>query len=350
MLCALSPSLELLVGARIVQGVGGALMMPVGRLVILRVYPRQDLVRVLSFVTIPGLLGPLAGPTLGGWLVEYASWHWIFLINLPVGLLGCLVAMKLMPDLRSPVPSRFDSIGFLLFGGSMVLISIALEGLGELHLSHLRVVLLLIGGLVLLTAYWLRALRIDKPLFPPSLFKARTFAVGILGNLFARLGSGALPFLTPLLLQVGLGYPPSTAGMTMIPLALFAMVAKPMAKPLLDFFGYRKLLVGNTLILGCLIAGFGLVDQDTPTSGCCCTEPARRGELPAIHGDEHLTLIDLQDSNASSGNSLMSVVVQLSISLGVACAAALLGGFQTDLDTGRTPYSAPSTPPMSASA
>ncbi|HCF4781020.1 TPA: MFS transporter, partial [Pseudomonas aeruginosa] len=101
LLCALSPSLELLVGARIVQGVGGALMMPVGRLVILRVYPRQDLVRVLSFVTIPGLLGPLAGPTLGGWLVEYASWHWIFLINLPVGLLGCLVAMKLMPDLRS---------------------------------------------------------------------------------------------------------------------------------------------------------------------------------------------------------------------------------------------------------
>ena len=287
LLCALSPSLELLVGARIVQGVGGALMMPVGRLVILRVYPRQDLVRVLSFVTIPGLLGPLAGPTLGGWLVEYASWHWIFLINLPVGLLGCLVAMKLMPDLRSPVPSRFDSIGFLLFGGSMVLISIALEGLGELHLSHLRVVLLLIGGLVLLTAYWLRALRIDKPLFPPSLFKARTFAVGILGNLFARLGSGALPFLTPLLLQVGLGYPPSTAGMTMIPLALFAMVAKPMAKPLLDFFGYRKLLVGNTLILGCLIAGFGLVDQDTPRLAAAAPEPARRGELPAIHGDEH---------------------------------------------------------------
>lgn len=242
---------------------------------------------MLSFVTIPGLLGPLAGPTLGGWLVEYASWHWIFLINLPVGLLGCLVAMKLMPDLRSPVPSRFDSIGFLLFGGSMVLISIATEGLGELHLSHLRVVLLLIGGLVLLTAYWLRALRIDKPLFPPSLFKARTFAVGILGNLFARLGSGALPFLTPLLLQVGLGYPPSTAGMTMIPLALFAMVAKPMAKPLLDFFGYRKLLVGNTLILGCLIAGFGLVDQTPLRLAAAAPEPARRGELPAIHGDEH---------------------------------------------------------------
>ncbi|MFP9021489.1 MFS transporter, partial [Pseudomonas aeruginosa] len=178
--------------------------------------------------------------------------------------------------------------------------------------------------------------RIDKPLFPPSLFKARTFAVGILGNLFARLGSGALPFLTPLLLQVGLGYPPSTAGMTMIPLALFAMVAKPMAKPLLDFFGYRKLLVGNTLILGCLIAGFGLVDQDTPYVWLLL----HLSLLGAVNSLQFtamntLTLIDLQDSNASSGNSLMSVVVQLSISLGVACAAALLGGFQTDLDTGQ---------------
>ncbi len=218
----------------------------------------------------------------------------------------------------------------------MVLISIALEGLGELHLSHLRVVLLLIGGLVLLTAYWLRALRIDKPLFPPNLFKARTFAVGILGNLFARLGSGALPFLTPLLLQVGLGYPPSTAGMTMIPLALFAMVAKPMAKPLLDFFGYRKLLVGNTLILGCLIAGFGLVDQDTPYVWLLL-HLSLLGSVNSLQftAMNTLTLIDLQDSNASSGNSLMSVVVQLSISLGVACAAALLGGFQTDLDTGQ---------------
>lgn len=335
-LCAMASSLAMLVAARVVQGLGGALLLPVGRLVVLRIFPRERFLQAMSFVAIPGLVGPLIGPTLGGWLVEAASWHWIFLINLPVGLLGCLVAMKLMPDLRSPVPSRFDSIGFLLFGGSMVLISIALEGLGELHLSHLRVVLLLIGGLVLLTAYWLRALRIDKPLFPPSLFKARTFAVGILGNLFARLGSGALPFLTPLLLQVGLGYPPSTAGMTMIPLALFAMVAKPMAKPLLDFFGYRKLLVGNTLILGCLIAGFGLVDQDTPYVWLLL----HLSLLGAVNSLQFtamntLTLIDLQDSNASSGNSLMSVVVQLSISLGVACAAALLGGFQTDLDTGQ---------------
>ena len=351
LLCALSPSLELLVGARIVQGVGGALMMPVGRLVILRVYPRQDLVRVLSFVTIPGLLGPLAGPTLGGWLVEYASWHWIFLINLPVGLLGCLVAMKLMPDLRSPVPSRFDSIGFLLFGGSMVLISIALEGLGELHLSHLRVVLLLIGGLVLLTAYWLRALRIDKPLFPPSLFKARTFAVGILGNLFARLGSGA----------PALPHPAAAAGGTGLP-ALHRGHDHDSAGAVRDGRQADGQATAGLLRLS-QAAGRQHPDPRLPDRRL---RPGRPGHpyvwlllhlslLGAVNSLQFtamntLTLIDLQDSNASSGNSLMSVVVQLSISLGVACAAALLGGFQTDLDTGRTPYSAPSTPPMSASA
>ncbi len=335
LLCALSPSLGPLVGARVVQGIGGALMMPVGRLVILRVYPRTELVRMLSFVTIPGLLGPLAGPTLGGWLVEYASWHWIFLINLPVGLVGCIVALRLMPDLHGVRATRFDTIGFLLFGGAMVLISIALEGLGELHLPHVRVVLLLVGGLVLLAAYWLRALRIDKPLFPPSLFATRTFAVGILGNLFARLGSGALPFLTPLLLQVGLGYSPSRAGMTMIPLALAAMVAKPLAEPLLDLFGYRKLLVSNTLLLGCVIAGLGLVDQDTPYALAAGAVGSLLGGINSLQftAMNTLTLIDLRDDNASGGNSLLSVVMQLSIGMGIACAAALLGGFTGDQES-----------------
>ena len=331
--CALSPSLGVLVVARVVQGLGGALMMPVGRLVILRVYPRSDLVRVLSFVTIPGLLGPLTGPTLGGWLVEYASWHWIFLINIPVGLLGIVFAIRLMPDLRGATLSRFDSPGFLLFGGAMVLITIALEGLGELHMPHVRVVMLLIGGLVLLAAYWLRALNVEAPLFPPSLFKTRTFAVGVLGNLFARLGSGALPFLTPLLLQVGLGFAPAKAGMTMIPLAAMAMVVKPLAKGILDLFGYRRLLVGNTLLLGSLIAGLGLIDQDTPYLWLLI----HLGLLGGVNSLQFtamntLTLIDLRDDNASAGNSLLSVVMQLSIGLGVACAAALLGGFKSDVE------------------
>ena len=337
LLCALAESLSMLIGARVIQGLGGALMMPVGRLVVLRAYPRSELVRIMSFITLPGLLGPLIGPSLGGWLVEVASWHWIFLINLPVGLLGCWAALRHMPDLRGPERSRFDSVGFLLFGAAMLLITVALEGLGELHLPTMRVVLLLLGGMACLAAYWLRAGRIEHPLFAPSLFHTRSFAVGIIGNLFARLGSGALPFLTPLLLQLAMGYSPAQAGMSLIPLALAAMAAKPLARPLIERLGYRNILTGNTLLLGALIASLALVDGDTSTLqliiqlsliGACNSL-----QFTAMNT---VTLIDLDNRDASSGNSLLSVVVQLAMGLGVASSAALLSGFSRELgDSGQ---------------
>ncbi|MBM7062300.1 multidrug transporter subunit MdtD [Pseudomonas sp. UL073] len=332
LLCALSHSLPQLVGARVVQGLGGALMLPVGRLMVLRAYPRTELVRIMGFVTIPGLLGPLIGPTLGGWLVEYTSWHWIFLINLPVGALGCVAALSVMPDLRGPERSRFDTPGFLLFGAAMVLITIALEGLGELHLPHLRVLLLLFAGLACLAAYWLRAGRLEQPLFAPRLFHTRTFAVGILGNLFARLGSGALPFLVPLLLQVALGYSPATAGMSMIPLAISAMVAKGLARRLIERFGYRAVLTGNTLALGVGLCSLALIDPQHPY-WLLLLQLAVLGGINSLQftAMNTVTLIDLDDRSASSGNSLLSVVAQLSLSLGVACAAALLGGFTASI-------------------
>ena len=328
LLCAMSTSFNQLVVARVVQGVGGALMLPVGRLVVLRAYPRSEFVRVMTFIALPGMVGPLIGPTLGGWLVEYASWHWIFLINLPVGLIGCFAASRFMPDLKSPERIRFDSFGFLLFGGAMVLITIALEGLGEMQMPHARVLLLLVIGSACLTAYWLRAGHVDKPLFSPTLFQTRSFAVGIFGNLFARLGSGALPFLLPLLLQVALGYSPAQAGMTMIPLAVGAMLIKPMAKPLIDRFGYRRILIGNTLLLGSLIASLATIDGQTPAA-LMLVHLSLIGMVNSMQftAMNTVTLVGLSQQNASSGNSLLSVVVQLSMSLGVASAGALLGGF-----------------------
>ncbi|MEN2508390.1 multidrug transporter subunit MdtD [Stutzerimonas stutzeri] len=327
-LCAMSTSFNQLVVARVVQGVGGALMLPVGRLVVLRAYPRSEFVRVMTFIALPGMVGPLIGPTLGGWLVEYASWHWIFLINLPVGLIGCFAASRFMPDLKSPERIRFDSFGFLLFGGAMVLITIALEGLGEMQMPHARVLLLLVIGSACLTAYWLRAGHVDKPLFSPTLFHTRSFAVGIFGNLFARLGSGALPFLLPLLLQVALGYSPAQAGMTMIPLAVGAMLIKPLAKPLIDRFGYRRILIGNTLLLGSLIASLATIDGQTPAA-LLLVHLSLIGMVNSMQftAMNTVTLVGLSQQNASSGNSLLSVVVQLSMSLGVASAGALLGGF-----------------------
>lgn len=335
LLCALSWSLNMLIAARIVQGLGGALMLPVGRLVVLRAYPRTELVRILGFITVPGLLGPLLGPTLGGWMVEYMTWHWIFLLNLPVGILGCYAVNKVVPDLRGASQTRFDGVGFVLFGAAMVLITIAMEGLGELNLPHMRVMLLLFIGMACLAAYWLRAGGIDNPLFAPPLFRTRTFAVGILGNLFARLGSGALPFLVPLLLQVALGYSPSLAGMSMIPLAASAMVAKSLARPLIERVGYRNLLTANTLLLGVLLASLGLVSAATPYWLLL----VQLGLLGAVNSLQFtamntVTLIDLDDASASSGNSLLSVVAQLSLSLGVACAGALLSGFTSAIDKG----------------
>lgn len=331
LLCAVSQSLNMLVIARIIQGLGGALMMPVGRLVVLRAYPRTELVRIMSFITLPGLLGPLIGPTLGGWLVEYASWHWIFLLNLPVGALGCWAAYRFMPELRGSERTRFDLIGFLLFGASMLLITMALEGLGELHLPHMRVVLLLLGGLACLAAYWLRAGRTPNALFPPRLFNTRSFAVGIFGNIFARLGTGALPFLTPLLLQLGMGYSPAQAGMSMIPLALAAMAMKPLAKPLIDRLGYRRILTFNTVLLGLLITSLALVDGQTSHLQLAI-QLSLIGAFNSLQftAMNTVTLIDVPDSDASSGNGLLSVVVQLSISMGIATGAALLSGFSLD--------------------
>jgi EmrB/QacA subfamily drug resistance transporter len=332
LLCALSPSLPWLVAARVLQGIGGALLLPVGRLTILRAYPRSELLKVLSFVTIPGLVGPLVGPPLGGWLVEVASWHWVFLINLPVGVLGVFASLRYMPDLRGAVDQRFDWPGFVMFSLGLVLVTLGLQGLGEHAISAPLSILLVIGGLAAMAAYWVHAARSEKPLFSLTLFQIPTFSVGILGNLFARLGSGAMPFLTPLFLQVGLGYSPSRAGLTMVPTVVGAMLIKFFAEPVIKRFGYRRVLVTNTLLLGGFIAGFSLVGAATPHALIL----VYLGLFGVVNSMQFtamntLTLGDLDDARASGGNSLLSVVMQLSMSLGVAAAGALLAAFATPI-------------------
>jgi EmrB/QacA subfamily drug resistance transporter len=332
LLCALSPSLPWLVAARVLQGIGGALLLPVGRLTILRAYPRSELLKVLSFVTIPGLVGPLVGPPLGGWLVEVASWHWVFLINLPVGVLGVFASLRYMPDLRGAVDQRFDWPGFVMFSFGLVLVTLGLQGLGEHAISAPLSILLVIGGLAAMAAYWVHAARSEKPLFSLTLFQIPTFSVGILGNLFARLGSGAMPFLTPLFLQVGLGYSPSRAGLTMVPTVVGAMLIKFFAEPVIKRFGYRRVLVTNTLLLGGFIAGFSLVGAATPHALIL----VYLGLFGVVNSMQFtamntITLGDLDDTRASGGNSLLSVVMQLSMSLGVAAAGALLAAFATPI-------------------
>lgn len=328
LLCALSHSLHMLVASRVLQGIGGAMLLPVGRLAVLRAFPRERFLAAMAFVTIPGLIGPLIGPALGGWLVEYASWHWIFLINLPVGLVGCILTHRYMVNAKQDKVGSFDLVGYLLLAFSMVGISMAVDGLSDLGLRHATVMILLMFGFASLAAYWLRAARRPDALFPLRLFEINTFSVGILGNLFARIGSAAMPFMIPLLLQVCLGYTPAQAGVMLIPVAAAAILSKRIGPPLIRRAGYRRVLLVNTLLVGATIASFGLIGTATP-GWLLILQMACYGAVNSLQftAMNTITLFDLEGPNASSGNSLLSMIMMLSMSLGVAVAGGLLAAF-----------------------
>ncbi len=339
--CAVSTSLTQLVLSRIVQGAGGAMLLPVGRLVVLRNVPRDQFLPAMSFVAIPGLIGPLIGPTLGGWLVQAASWHWIFLINLPVGILGLALTAIYMPDSRNAGVGRFDTIGYLMLSVGMVALSFSLDGLTDLGFERATVLVLLVFAFALVAGYFLHAQRRPDPLFPLTLFRIHTYTVGLLGNLFARIGSGAMPFLIPLLLQVGLGRTPVEAGMMMLPVAAMAMTAKRAVTRLITRHGYRRFLVANTLVLGCLQASFAFM-PGLPLWAMLVL----LGFYGAVNSFQFtamntVTLRDLDPAGAGSGNSLFSMVQMLSMSLGVTVAGALLASFTSHLAAGATSAAVP---------
>jgi len=327
-LCALSRGIGQLVAARVVQGLGGAMLLPVGRLALLRSVARHQFLPALSFVAIPGLIGPLIGPTLGGWLVQFASWQWIFLINVPVGLVGCIAAARVMPDLRGALRGRFDTAGYALLALGMVAILLAIDGVSGLGLQQAGVLVLLVFGFASITAYWLHASRRPHPLFEPSLFGIPTLSIGLMGNLFSRLGSGCMPFLVPLLLQVSMGYSPLHAGLMMLPTALAGMAVKRVATPLIMRFGYRQVLVVNTALVGLTMATFGLAAPGQPVV-LRILQLAAFGAVNSLQftAMNTITLKDLDSSRASSGNSLLSMVQMLAMSMGVAAASAVLAGY-----------------------
>lgn len=334
LLCALSRTLSELVMARIVQGSGGAMLLPVGRLAVLRAVPRDKFLSAMSFVTIPGLIGPLIGPTLGGWLVQFTSWHWIFIINLPVGIIGCLATLKFMPEFHKVKAAPLDVSGFFLLAFSMAAISIALDGLAELGLPAAFVLVLLIFGLASLTAYWLHALKRPQSLFPLKLFETDTYRIGLLGNLFARFGSGSMPFLLPLMLQTGLNLSPFEAGLMMIPTAIAGILSKRFGTDIIERLGYRNVLVGNTLIVGLAMASFALFSPHQPDI-LRYIQLAVFGAVNSLQftAMNTVSLKDLDSSLASSGNGLLSMVQMLSMSLGVAGAGGLLAVFTRQLGT-----------------
>ncbi len=333
LLCALSTSVEMMTICRVIQGIGGAFLMPVGRLVVLRSYPRRMFLKVLNFVTIPGLLGPLLGPVLGGLFVQYASWHWIFLINIPVGIVGLWATVKIMPDLRAVRKQKFDWTGFLIFAPSAVLLALGLEGESGLA-DKWRMTILCSAGASLQLVYWFYSGRHKDPLFSPSLFRIRNFAIGIAGNLVSRLAGSCLPYMLPLFFQVGMGYSAFKSGLSLIPLAVCNLIAKTIATPLIQKLGYRNIMVANTLLIGSLLMCFCKVSPETPEV-LLVLLLALLGTVNSIQFTcmNTLTLIDLPDEFASSGNSLLSMIMQLSIAVSIAAAALMMNGYGGSADT-----------------
>lgn len=325
--CAGSHTLGQLTAARVLQGVGGSMLMPIGRLSLLRNVPGEQYVTALAFTSIAGQVGPIIGPTLGGWFVEAASWHWIFLVNVPIGLIGLFAVARYMPDGRGDRTPRFDVIGCGLLSLCMAAFSLAVDAPMQNHRAAWSIGLFVLSVAAAL-AYIPHARRHREPLFRLGLFREPNFSIGLAGNLVARIGASAIPFLVPLLMQMQLGYSPIHAGLMMLPAALSGTLAKGWIVPLVKRFGYRDFLRVNTLVVGASIMAFALVSPDS--------SPIVAIVILAIFGGANsmqfaamnsATLKDLSREDAGSGNSLFSMVQMLALGLGVSIGGDLVQMF-----------------------
>jgi EmrB/QacA subfamily drug resistance transporter len=321
LLCGISSNIHLLVACRILQGCGGAMMVPVGRLTLVRTFAKSELIRAMSFVAIPALIGPMLGPIAGGLIVGYLHWRFIFFVNIPIGLLGLLMVYLHLPDYREEHTHPLDSVGLILFGSGVALLSYVLEIFGEHALSTPEIVGLLTTSLLLIAGYALHARRIAFPLLQLSLFRIRTFSAAVSGSFFTRLGIGGVPFLLPLLYQVGFGFTPVQSGLLIMPQAIAAMSTKFLMPRILARVGYRGVLISNTVILGLLLLLFATIGLRTPV-WVIALQAFFYGAFASLQYTSMNTLVyaDITEEQTSNASSIASTMQQMSMSFGVASA------------------------------
>jgi EmrB/QacA subfamily drug resistance transporter len=328
LLCGISTNITMLVACRVLQGVGGAMMVPVGRMTMVRTFPKSELIRAMSFVSIPSLIGPMLGPVVGGLIVHYLHWSIVFFVNLPVGFLGLYLVRKYLPDYRETGTHPLDVVGLILFGSGVALLSYVLEVFGEHSLGDLEIVGLLGLAALLLAGYGLRTMQTPYPLLMLSLFKLRTFRAAVLGSFVGRIGLGGIPFLFPLLYQIGLGFSPVQSGMLIAPQAMASIGLKIVVPRILALFGYRTVLIGNTLIVGAMIVLFATVGADTPV-WLIVLQAFVLGFFTSMQYTSMNTLVyaDVTGSQTSSASTIASTGQQMSISFGVASASLIASLF-----------------------
>jgi EmrB/QacA subfamily drug resistance transporter len=321
-LCGISNNIHLLVACRILQGCGGAMMLPVGRITMVRTFAKSELINAMSFVAIPGLVGPMLGPVIGGAIIGYFHWSVIFFVNIPIGLCGLYMVYRHLPNYREKRNYPLDIIGLVLFGSGIALLSYVLEVFGETSLSDREMLGLMGISAALLAAYGLHTKRTAHPLLRLKLLGIRTFRVAVSGNLFTRLGIGGIPFLLPLLYQVGLGFSPIQSGLLIMPQAFAAMSLKLTMPLILKKFGYRSVLISNTIMLGVMIMLFATISHDTPV-WLIVMMAFIYGFLTSLQYTSMNTLAyaDVGEHEASGASTIASTVQQLAVSFGIATAS-----------------------------
>ncbi len=324
-LCGLSDSLWQLVAARILQGMGGAMMVPVGRLVLLRSVAKAEMVGAMAWLTVPALIGPVIGPLLGGFITTYFHWRWIFWINVPIAILGLVLVTRFIPDLPQPRPPRFDAAGFALTAVGLVGLMFGFETIGRDIVPVWGSAALLTVGAVCILLYVRHATMVAHPVLDLGLLGLPTFRAAIIGGFLFRIGIGALPFLLPLLLQAGFGLNAFQSGQLTFAAALGALTMKFAAKPILRRFGFRRVLIANALLSAVSLAAIALFRPDTPHLVILLVLLIggffRSLQFTSINT---LGYADIDQQRMSQATSFTSMGQQLSLSAGVASGAILV--------------------------
>lgn len=323
--CAVSSSLLEFVISRFLQGMGGAMMTPVGRLVLLRSIEKSQLVSAMAWLTIPALVGPMVGPPVGGFLTTFMSWHWIFLINIPIGLAGIIFALKILPDDGIRIREKVDWIGFLLSGGAASGVVFGLSVISLPVLPPVWGIVATVGGIVCLIAYLRHARSHPKPLLDPKLFRNRTFALSLLGANLFRVGAGAVPFLLPLMLQLGFGMTPFQSGMITFISAAGAIMMKFVIKRILTAVGFRTTLLVAAAGAAISIAVNGVFNPATPIALILLILFVG-GLVRSMFftSTNALTFSEIAPETAAQASSFTSAFQQVSIAVGVAVAGGIV--------------------------
>ena len=331
-LCSISLNVPMLVCARVLQGVGAAMMMPVGRLAVIRTFSKGELLTAMNFVIIPALIGPLLGPTVGGLIVHFLSWREIFFVNVPVGIAAQFLIYKHMPDYRGDATHPLDVLGLILFGSGMGLLSWLLEIFGEHQITTVHFIVLFALSILLLVGYILHAKTLPFPLLRLNLFRIRTFRVSVVGGFITRLGVGGMPFLLPLLYQLGLGLPAWQSGLMMMPTAIAAMCMKLFSVRILRRLGYRTVLMLNTFLIGLTICAYSFVTPGMPIAvilliGFC------QGFFNSLQFSSmnSMAYSNTEQKDSSMASTIASAFQQLSLSFGLAFGSIIAAWFLGDL-------------------